>query len=72
MEQDNCTVRDVAQLAGVSVATVSRVLSGANPVRPETKQRVLNAVSRYGYQPNASAVQMARRAAEVRKQRSSK
>jgi transcriptional regulator with XRE-family HTH domain len=39
------TVKDVAGQAGVSVATVSRVVNGADNVTAETKTRVLTAVS---------------------------
>ncbi|TIP71338.1 MAG: LacI family transcriptional regulator, partial [Mesorhizobium sp.] len=34
------TIRDLAQAAGVSVATVNRILSGTVSVRPKTVQRV--------------------------------
>lgn len=48
------SIRDVAARAGVSVATVSRVLSSTSdyPVRPETRQGVLKAAARIGYRPN--------------------
>lgn len=49
------TVFDVARRAGVSSATVSRVLSGKDPVADATRQRVLEAVEAFGYQPNALA-----------------
>lgn len=50
------TIREVAQAAGVSVATVSRVVSGsAHHVRPDTRTRVLAAVARLRYQPNLVA-----------------
>lgn len=48
-------IYDVAKRAGVSVSTVSRVLSQHAVVAPATKQRVLAAVERLGYAPNASA-----------------
>ena len=48
----SATLKDVAKLAGVSTATVSYVLNnGPRPVRPETRERVLAAVARLGYQP---------------------
>ncbi|MCW8220517.1 LacI family DNA-binding transcriptional regulator, partial [Streptomyces griseolus] len=46
---------DVAQAAGVSPQTVSRVLSGHANVRPETRTRVLAAVERLGYRKNSAA-----------------
>ena len=49
------TSRDVAQVAGVSQATVSRVLRDAGPVKAETRARVLEAAAQIGYQPNALA-----------------
>ncbi len=49
------TIADVAARAGVSTATVSRVLSGAVPARPETRERVLTAVRELGYRPSSVA-----------------
>lgn len=49
------TVRDVARLAGVSPKTVSNVVNGRVPVRPETKQRVQRALDALDYVPNLSA-----------------
>lgn len=46
---------DVARLAGVSHQTVSRVINGASSIRPETRDRVLEAISRLGYRPNTAA-----------------
>lgn len=48
-------LRDIAAEAGVSVATVSRVLSGVRPVSPELRVRVLAAVENRGYRPNVVA-----------------
>lgn len=50
------TIRDVADLAGVSVATVSRSLQQPQRVSPKTRSRVLNAIEQTGYQPNQMAV----------------
>lgn len=49
------TLYDVARLAGVSPATVSRVLSGNPKVTPENRERVLRAVRELGYRPNLIA-----------------
>lgn len=49
------TMNDVAKLAGVSVATVSRVLSNKPHVREELKQKVLMAVDQLNYKPNMLA-----------------
>lgn len=49
------TIEDVAAVAGVSTASVSRVLSGARRVTPETRERVISAVSELNYQVNAVA-----------------
>lgn len=53
--------REVARLAGVSEATVSRVLNNVGPIKEETRQRVLRAASEVGYVPSALAQQFARR-----------
>lgn len=49
------TIVDVARLAGVSVATVSRVLARSDRVVESTRQRVLSAVEAVGYSPNVAA-----------------
>jgi len=49
------TVRDVAARAGVSPKTVSNVINGIVPVRPETKTRVEAALAELDYVPNMSA-----------------
>lgn len=48
-------MHDVARLAGVSAQTVSRVSTGADTVRPETRDRVLRAIEQLGYTPNNAA-----------------
>ncbi len=52
------TIRDVAAKAGVSIASVSRVLSGSPNIRPEMRARVLAAVDELGYRPNRAARQL--------------
>lgn len=49
------TILDVARLAGVSTATVSRVLGGTERVSPERSQRVYEAVQQLNYQPDRVA-----------------
>lgn len=46
------TMKEVAELAGVSIATVSRVLSNPDAVKPATRDKVLCAVDKLNYQPN--------------------
>ncbi|HJV46364.1 MAG TPA: catabolite control protein A [Bacillota bacterium] len=49
------TIYDVAREAGVSMATVSRVVNGNPNVKPTTRKKVLGAIERLGYRPNAVA-----------------
>ncbi|HEY8940698.1 MAG TPA: LacI family DNA-binding transcriptional regulator [Cellvibrio sp.] len=48
-------IRDVARLAGVSVATVSRALSNPEKVSPESLDKVHKAIAEVGYRPNMLA-----------------
>jgi DNA-binding LacI/PurR family transcriptional regulator len=59
------TIYDVARVAGVSTATVSRVLRGSDAVRPETRQRVLAEVQTLGNVPDASARGLTRRRRDI-------
>ncbi|QPL05054.1 MULTISPECIES: LacI family DNA-binding transcriptional regulator [Actinomyces] len=49
------SMADVAQVAGVSAQTVSRVSNGYEGVVPETRERVIEAMRSLGYRPNAAA-----------------
>lgn len=49
------TIEDVAARAGVSIATVSRVLTAAKVVRPETQRRVREAMTALSYRPSGPA-----------------
>lgn len=49
------TIYDISEKAGVSIATVSRVLNGSSSVSEKTKQKVLDVIKQYEYTPNAFA-----------------
>lgn len=49
------TIKDVAAAAGVSIATVSRVVNDYRHVKPEVRERVKQAIDRLGYRPNRLA-----------------
>lgn len=59
------TIRDVARQAGVSVATVSRVLNNSPLVSPDTREMVMKAVTLLGYRPNANAQALATQSSET-------
>ena len=48
------TIYEVSKLAGVSLATVSRVINDSERVLPETRAKVMNAIDELGYHPNHS------------------
>ena len=49
------TIYDVAELSGVSISTISRVLNAPDMVRPETRTRVVEAIDKLGFVPRAEA-----------------
>lgn len=55
MEKQTITIYDVAREAGVSMATVSRVVNGNPNVKPTTRKKVLDVIERLDYRPNAVA-----------------
>jgi LacI family transcriptional regulator len=59
------TMREVADRAGVSPATVSRVLNGSQTVRAEHRRRVLQVIEQVGYRPNRLARNLRRQQAET-------
>ncbi len=52
------SIQKIAQLAGVSVATVSRVLNNSDTVKTKNRDRVLQAIKEANYQPNLLARQL--------------
>ena len=54
-EKKKVTIYSVAHEAGVSLATVSRVINDSSLVKEETKKKVEDAIVRLGYRPNAVA-----------------
>jgi LacI family transcriptional regulator len=59
------TLHDVARLAGVSTATVSRVVHGQDRVRESTRARVQGAIEELGYVPDGAAQSLSRRRKDV-------
>lgn len=55
----NLTIKNIAQMAGVSPATVSKVINNYGGISEKTKKKVLDIISETGYQPNFSAKSLA-------------
>lgn len=55
MAKQTITIYDVAREAGVSMATVSRVVNGNPNVKPSTRKKVTDVIDRLNYRPNAVA-----------------
>jgi len=63
MEYEGCkmtlTIRDIAQMAGVSRGTVSKVINNYDGVSEQTKRKVMEVINKTGYQPTFSAKSLA-------------
>ncbi len=59
------TIKDVARAAGVSIATVSRVLNHRDRVDDETRKHVFRIVEKMQYTPNNIAVSMVRKRSKI-------
>src|SRR5260370_38631464 len=62
---EKTTIREVARAAGVGIGTISRVLNSSSQVSRKTRARVLDAIRRLGFRPNAQARRMLKRRAEM-------
>ncbi|MGG4142630.1 LacI family DNA-binding transcriptional regulator [Paenibacillus algorifonticola] len=49
------TIKDIAKKANVAISTVSYVLNGTKNVKPETKERIMNAIKELNYHPSMAA-----------------
>ena len=52
---DTITIKDIAKICGVGVATVSRALNDHPDINPQTRRRIMEVVDEYGFVPNNSA-----------------
>jgi LacI family transcriptional regulator len=59
------TIKDVAKLAGVSVATVSRVINNSPKASDSSRHAVLTAMEELQYHPNANARALAQQSTET-------
>lgn len=59
------TIRDIAYLSGVSISTVSRVVSGKANVSEDTRKAVQDAIKKTGYEPNYTARALATKSADT-------
>jgi DNA-binding LacI/PurR family transcriptional regulator len=59
------SLNDIAELSGVSPATVSRVINDYEHVSPKTRRRVMDVIEKYNYQPNLMARALARQSTQV-------
>ena len=65
MRKAKPTIYDVARLAGVSTATVSRALNGTGQIAPATQRAIDDAVEQLGYQPNTAARSLVTRSTQT-------
>jgi phosphonate transport system substrate-binding protein len=63
--QGEITLKTIAELSGVSYATVSRAINGRDRVAPGTTSRILKLVEELGYRPNANARSLQKPAGEL-------
>lgn len=61
----NITIKDIAQVAGVSYSTVSKALNNSPLVKPETKNKIIKIAKELGYEPNFAAQQLVSKQSKV-------
>lgn len=59
------TIKDIAEAAGVSAATVSKVINNKQYVSPATREKVLKVMKKLNYAPNFSAANLARKSSKM-------
>ncbi len=62
---EKMTIREVARAAGVGIGTISRVLNSSSQVSRKTRARVLDAIRRLGFRPNAQARRILKQRSEM-------
>ena len=65
MQKNNPSIKSIAEEAGVSIATVSRVLNTPDKVNPQMRARVEQAIARNNYRPNPSAQVIRRKSSGI-------
>ncbi|HEY9573910.1 MAG TPA: LacI family DNA-binding transcriptional regulator, partial [Lachnospiraceae bacterium] len=58
------TIKDVAKIAGVSIATISKVINNKPSISEKTRNHVIEVMKHLDYHPNAQASNFARRCSE--------
>lgn len=64
-ELETITIHNVARVAGVSIATVSRVVNDLDRVSPQTRRKVETAIRRLNFQPNSRARAFSRKRTDI-------
>ncbi len=65
MRKVKINIRDIAKLANVSVATVSRVINGSPNVSEKTRKKVLKIIQEYDYHPSAFAQKLSKAKTQI-------
>lgn len=58
---ERMTIFDIAKEAGVSIATVSRVMAGSDKVRPQTRDKVMDIIQKHNFKPSMIASGLSKR-----------